>query len=458
MANKYEDLVSNITQLVGGKENVMNFAHCITRLRFDVKDKGLVDTKAIESKAGVTGTRWMNHQLQIIIGPEVATVYDEICKHDGYEKNAAVAENLDAPKGKKSLGWVMEQLSGCVFPIVTVLFANSFVTLLVTVLGMCGVSAETGTIKLLNSVASCGLYFIPVFVGYTAAKKFGGNVMLGMLIGAMMISPTYLGMVTDGTALDFVGIPVAMVNYSSNFLPTLLAVAVMVPIEKFFKKVLPGVIEGVFTPFLTLLIMIPLTFCVVGPVASTVGSWLANGMIWLYDNFGFLAGGIFVAVVPFFIMFGFHIPLVLNALALFAAQGYDTTVFVAGILCSLVQCGITLAVMLKTKNESLKSTAGGALVCAFAGGTTEPALFGVTLRSKFTLAAMVIAGFAGGCVAGLGHVAAYTITHSSIWSLVAFVPGGIPNLIWMIVACIVSFGTAFAITFFAFNEKEFANG
>ena len=460
MANKYDALVNSITELIGGKNNVSNFAHCITRLRFDIKDKGAVNTQAIESTPGVTGIRWMNNQLQIIIGPDVANVYDQICKKDGYEKAASVSENLDSGdagcsvKQKKGAAWLIEQISGCVYPLIIVLFATSFVSLLVTLLGLLGVDAASGTMQMLTLVASCGTYFMPVFVGYTAAKKFGGNVLLGMLMGAMLISPTFVEMVTAGESLTFLGIPVTMVNYSGGFLPTMLTVAVMVPVEKFFKKVLPDFVEGVLTPFLTLLVMVPLSFCLIAPSASIAGNYLCDGMIWLFDNLGFLAGGVLAATAPFFVMFGIHLPLVMYAMALYTTQGYDMTIFVSGILGAVVQCGILLAVIIRAKNKDLKSTAAGSLVCAFAGGITEPALYGITLRSKRTIAAMVIGGFAGGCITGLGHVAAYALCSSSIWYLVAFIPGGTANLLWMIAGCLVCLIVSFAVTFFTYNEKE----
>ncbi|MCD7806738.1 MAG: PTS transporter subunit EIIC [Lachnospiraceae bacterium] len=461
MSGKYEELVSNITRLVGGKENVAGFEHCVTRLRFDLKDKGLADSEAIGKIGGISGIRWLNNQLQVIVGPDVGEVYDAICERDGYRKAKAIEENLDQPAEekpkKKGFSWFLEEVSGAVFPAVTVIIATSFISLFVTILEMCGVSSESGTIQLLSLVADCGLYFLPVFVGASAARKFGGNTMLGMLLGAMMLSPTFTSMVSAGESLSIYGLPVTMVDYSSNFLPVLLAVAVMVPVEKFFKKIIPTAVKGILVPFLTMMVMIPLTFCLLGPIASIIGGYLSEGLIWLTETFGFVGIAIITAVCPLFIICGMHMTLVVYAVTLFVTQGYETTVFVAGIICTCVECGIMLAVMLRSKNTELKSTAGAALVCAFGSGTTEPALFGVTLRSKWSIAAMIIGGFAGGCVAGIGHAAAYTACYSAIWNLVAFIPGGVANVVWMVCACIVGFVVGFAFMFATFKEGDFAN-
>ncbi len=460
MDAKYNQLVDNLTDLVGGKDNVSYFGHCVTRLRLDIKDKSLVQEDKIKEIPGVSGIRWVNNQMQIIIGPAVDDVYDAIRQKDGYEATEQIQENLDEPpaEGEKkksgfSVSWLLEEISGAVFPVVTILIAASFVSLVVTILELFGLSEESNTVRVLSFVSNAGMYFLPIFVGYSAAKKFGGNVFIGMLLGAMMVEPNYVAAVEAEESLSIYGIPVTLVDYSSNFFPILLAVAVMVPVEKFFRRFIPDALKTVLVPFLTVMVMIPLTYCLIGPIASVIGGYLSSAMIWLYDTFGFLGIGIITAFSSFLVITGMHLTLVVYGITIFTTLGYEPTIFVAGIIATCVQCGICLAVMIKTKDTELKATSGAALVCAAASGTTEPALFGVTLGSTTTILATILGGFVGGCVAGLGGCAAYTLTYSAIWNIVSFVPGGVSNVVWMVIACIIGFAVSLVFTLMLFKDK-----
>lgn len=458
MAKKknYDELSGKLIELIGGKENVSYFTHCTTRLRFNLKDQGLAKTDAINQLSGVSGTSWASDQLQVIIGADVDLVYDAVCHAGGFNKNEKINENLDEPKQKKfSFNSVLEAISGAVLPIIPIIIATSFVNILATLLQKAGMSGDNGTIQMLTLVGATGMYFLPIFIGATAAKKFNTSMVLGMLIGAVMINPTYLTAVNEGTSLSLFGLPVAMVNYTSNFLPTLVAVAVMAPIEKYLRNHIPAAIKSIAVPFLTLLIMLPLTFCLIGPAASLLGTYFSKGVVWLYETFGFLGVGLLTAALPFLIISGMHMTLVVYAITLFTTLGYEPTVFVAGIIITACQAGICLMVSYKTRNAELKATSFAAFLTAVIGGTTEPALFGVTIRSKKTIYATIIGGFLGGCVAGLGHAAAYSTIYSSFWDLVAFIPGGTANLLWEIGGCLVAFISAMIFLYLTFKEEDF---
>ena len=253
MAKKnYDELATKVVDLVGGKENISYFTHCITRLRFNVKDKGLVKIDSIKKLKDVIGTQWLGEQLQVIIGTDVPIVYKMICAKHGLKPEAAIDENLDINNNSNKgniITRIIDPLSKSIIPVCDVIIPASFVMLIVNVLGptqLNVISAESDLYKLFTFVGNAGFYFLPIYMGFSSAKTFKASPYLGALIGGVMIHPTLIEMVTNGTAFTVYGIPMTLVNYSSTIIPIFMVVWIMSYIERFFKRYMPKIISPIF--------------------------------------------------------------------------------------------------------------------------------------------------------------------------------------------------------------------
>lgn len=452
--NKYDMLTDEIVNLVGGKENVSRFSHCITRLRFDVKDKGLVKAEQIEKIGGVVGVRWSGDQLQIIIGNNVGDVYDVICKKHGLAKAEVVKENLDEPKKKFSVASFIDMIAGCVIPLVPILMGAGMIKVFCLLAVQAGILDAAGsTYKVLDFVNNAAFYFLPVFVGATAAKKFGANIGMGMLIGAMLIHPTFIASVGEG--LTIFNIPIYNASYSSTIFPTILSVWVMSKIEKLISRYSPSFLRAILVPTLTLLVMIPLTFCLLAPIGSFVGIYLAEAVMFAYAHLGFLAYGLFGLIWPILVVFGMHTALTPYAVQAFATAGYEPT----SIMSFVSTCTLTatcVAVALRTRNKNMKSTAFSSAITAIVGGVTEPALYGVALRFRKPFVCALIGNFIGGCVVGLFHVQCYALGPANILAIAKFIDvnNGL-NFAGAMLGSIVAFAVTFIlIYFFAYRKAD----
>lgn len=454
---RYENLANSVIELVGGKDNVTFFTHCVTRLRFNVKDKSVVKKDEIADIEGVMGCQWSGDQLQIIIGQAVGDAYKLICDKTGLAQQDSIKEDLDGNKEKKkfSIGAVFDAIAGCITPLIPCLIGAGFIKIIALVVEMTGlVSAASPTYAVLSFVGDAGFYFLPVFVGATAAKKFGANMSLGMLIGAMFIHPNFVAAITEGTALNIVGIPIYSASYTSTIFPALLTVWVMAPIEKFFAKISPDAVRSMTEPLLTLLVMIPLALCVLGPIGSFLGTYISEAIIWLYNTTGFLGVAIFAGLCPLLVMTGMHssvMPYMLNSLA---TIGWEPIVLTGTIISNLDQAAASAAVAFKSKKTNVKSLASGCAITAFLGGVTEPAMYGVNLKYKTPLYASMIGSFVGACVAGIGKAVAYAITGSAgIFAFPIYIPGGVANVVWMAAGVVIGMIVTFVLTLFMYKDE-----
>ena len=288
--NKYEAIAPQILELVGGKDNIRSFAHCMTRLRFNVKDKGLVDADKIGKLPGCMGTQWAGDQLQVIIGQAVDKAYDAICAAGGLQKEAAVAEDLDSDKKKKfSLTTVCEAISGCIVPLIPLFMASGLIKVVLVMANLIGIlPADSSTYTVLGYAADAALYFMPILIGYTAAKKFGADPSLAMGLCALLVYPNLMTALGGETPVTIFGLPVYNATYTNMMFPSIMVVFVMSYVERFFKKYVPEILRVMLVPLGTFLVMLPLSLCLVAPA----GVFLGNGITWLvetiYNNIGFL--------------------------------------------------------------------------------------------------------------------------------------------------------------------------
>ena len=458
MATNYDEISKNIVDLVGGKDNISFFTHCVTRLRFNLKDEKKADKDAIDKLKGVLGSQWQNGQLQVIIGQAVGDVYKEICDKNGLQMEKAIDENVDEAVGAKGFKGIVDKvfdgISGSLTPFIPALIGCGMIKVILIFADMLGVDAASGTYQLLSFAGDAGFYFLPIIIGAFAAKKFGANQGLGMVIGGMLVYPSF----ANGSGFNFLGIPVYSNSYSSTIIPIILSCAVMAPIEKFFAKHSPEILRSVLEPLCTILVMIPLAYCLLGPVGSFLGQYLSAFVLWLYNTIGFVGVALFAAIMPFVIMTGMHgafVPYLLQMLT-DPNIGYEPIFFPALIISNINQGVAALAVALKTKSAEIKSTSLSTAVTAIVAGVTEPAMYAVNFKYKTPLYGAMIGSAIGGCAAGLFKCAIQAFAGaSSIIALPLFASASNPsNLTMMIVATIIGMVATFIATWILYREEK----
>ena len=481
MASKYDGLARIIIQNVGGKSNIISVAHCITRLRFKLKDESKANKEVLESTDGVIKVMQPGGQYQVVIGNQVNDVYDAVLEVGHLAAAGAVDEEGNAVEetsggGKKSpVSLLIDVISGTLQPTLGVMAATGIIKGLLALFDFLGlIPAASGTYQVWYAVADGFFYFMPIVLGYTAAKKFKVNEFIGMAIGIALCYPamvnstagTVLGTVFTGTAfemsyyLTFFGIPVIMPasGYTSSVVPIILAVAIAAPLEHWLKKVIPDVIKLFVVPFVTLIVMVPLTYLVIGPIASILCSILSLffNAIYSIPVVGGLIGGVLIgAFWQVLVIFGLHWSLVPLAMINYSLLGYDF--ILSPYFCvSFAQTFVVLAIVLKTKDEKLKKIAIPAFISGIFG-VTEPAIYGVTLPKKTPFIYSCIAGAIGGAFTGLMRTRSYSIGGLGLFGLPSFIDTtgvmGLTNMIYILIAILIASVAGFAMTYVLYKDE-----
>ena len=450
MAKKnYENLAKEIVRYIGGVENVNALIHCATRLRFKVKNTQNVDKKNLEQLEGVITVLDSGGQIQVVIGQHVADVYDAIFEVTDLKKENQ--DNTETSGEKKGLlNTFMDTISGIFAPVLGVMSGAGMLKALLILCTTFGwLKSDMGTYRILYAAADGVFTFIPVFLAYTAAKKFRANEFVAVGIAAALLYPDLTAAYSAGETLTFLKIPVVLVSYVSSVIPIVISVYALSKLEKGLKKIVPTVCKTFLIPLLSLAIMVPATYLAIGPVADFVGKALASGYTGLVGLNPVIAGGVLGLIWPAAVMFGVHwgfVPIVMNNIA---EYGRDTLFTITG-PNNMAQAGATLGVFLKTKDQSVKELAGPAALSAILAGITEPAIYGVTLRFKrpFFIGA-VFSGIAGAIVAAAG-AGAPTILGTSILTLPGYIGVGFTG--FLIACAIAYFGSAIVTYFFGYSD------
>ncbi|PJI09085.1 MULTISPECIES: PTS transporter subunit EIIC [Clostridium] len=459
-SEKFKKLAEEILNEVGEKENILNFTHCATRLRFNLKNESIPSDEKIKEIKGVLGVIRSGGQLQVIIGQDVSKVYDEVCKMIGFQDNSNIDE-ADKPKKKVTvksvLNGILDALSGSLVPAIPVITAAAFFKMLVAILGpsmLNVIGPKSDFYVLATFVGDAGFYFFPVIIGYTSAKKFKVSPVMGILLGAIMLHPTFVGLA--GKSFSVYGIPCSVQKYGSTILPIIMSVYVMSYVERFFNKWLPSALRSVFAPAFTIAVMLPISLCVLGPAGSFLGSYICNGIISLHGVVGFLGVAIIGATFEFLVMSGMHMILITFLFQIFATAGHENFIAVGMIAATYAVAGICLGAALRIKDPEQKSLSFGFLISLLLGGVTEPGIYGVGIRYKKPLLGLVAGGFAGGLYMGILNIGHYTLVPATnVVGLLAFTGNGTSNLVNGIIGCLISLIVAAAVTyFFGFDKND----
>ncbi|MDL0435895.1 MULTISPECIES: beta-glucoside-specific PTS transporter subunit IIABC [unclassified Niallia] len=457
---KYEQLAKDIIANVGGKENVSNVVHCITRLRFKLKDEGKANTEVLKNMDDVVTVMKSGGQYQVVIGNHVPDVYKAVVTVGGFQGQEQVDEE-EGPKGSLFSRFI-DMISSIFTPVLGVLAASGMIkgfNALFVALGW--LTNTSGTYQILNAAGDALFYFLPIFLGYTAIKKFGGTPFIGMAIGAALVYPTLSTLTTGdplytvfaGTMFEspiyvtFLGIPVILMSYSSSVIPIILSTFFAAKVEKWLRSFIPDVIKTFVVPLLTLLIVIPITFMVIGPIATWASSLIGAGSLFIYNLSPLIAGILLGGLWQVIVIFGLHWGLVPIAINNVATMGFDTilaTVFAA----SFAQIGAVLAILIKTKDKKLKSLSIPAFISGVFG-VTEPAIYGITLPLKKPFIISCIGAAAGGAVLGFANVKGYIIGGLGIFGIPTYIsPDGLGMDLWgALIAIVVAFVVAFILTY-----------
>lgn len=462
---KYEKLAKEILENVGGKENINSLTHCITRLRFRLKDESKANDEALKNNPGVVTVMKSAGQYQVVIGNHVPAVFEDVCAIAGINNDAPAAE-AEAPKGV--LDTLIDIISGCFQPILGPLCAAGIIkglnALLVFLLGA-GYSAS-GTYLVLNAIGDSIFYFLPIILGYTAAKKFNVNVVVGMIIGASLCYPTIQ---TDtlsaaGKAIGtlpmigayytkFLGIPFISGNYTSTVVPVICIVALAAQIQKIAKKYVPEMLQNFFVPFFVLIISLPIGLLVIGPVVGLLTQVLSNFFAALYKLSPVVTALVVGAFWQCLVIFGLHWALVPMAMVNLGNLGFDT--ILPGMTgTTFAATGIMIATYLKTKDPNKKALAIPATISAFCG-VTEPAIYGFLLPEKTPFVFSCIGGAVGGAIMGALNAKMYVMGGLGIFSVVSFISpeGEASGLVAALICGAVSMLVGFLLAFF-FSKKE----
>lgn len=466
---KYEKLAEEIIKNVGGKENVNSLTHCITRLRFKLKDESKANTEVLKKMDGIVTVMQSGGQYQVVIGNHVADVFRAINTVSSLE---TVSENETTEK-MNLFNKAIDIITGVFAPTLGVLSATGMIKgVLALLLAMNILSTNDGTYQILNAIGDSLFYFFPIFLGYTASKKFKLNHFIGMSIGAALVYPTLSGLTADptkvlytlfqGTLIEspifitFLGIPIILMNYSSSVIPIILSTYLAAKVEKVFNKIIPDVVKTILVPVCTLLFIVPLTFIVIGPVATWAGKLIGTFTLSIYNLSPIIAGLFMGALWQVFVIFGLHwgfIPILINNIMVFKADPIVALTFGT----TFAQIGVVLAILLKTKNKKLKVLAIPAFISGIFG-VTEPAIYGVTLPRKKPFILSCIASSIGGGILGFAGTKIYAMGGTGIFSIPSFIsPSGIDGGFYgALIAMVVSFALGFLLMFFSkVNNEEF---
>lgn len=466
---KYESLAKEIVKNIGGKENVSSLTHCITRLRFKLKDESKANDQVIKDMDGVVTVMKSGGQYQVVIGNHVPEVYADVMPLLGMEEGSADRAE-DAPSGNL-FNRAIDIISGIFQPILGIMAACGMVKGLNALFVALGWYPETcGGYLVLNAIGDGLFNFLPLFLGYTAAKKFNLKPMIGLVIGAIMCYPTIqnTALSNGGEALytlfsgtmfeskvytDFFGIPLIAMDYTGTVIPVIFVVYFASKCDKFFSKFIPDLVKFFFVPMLTLLISIPVGLLILGPVATFASKIIAEAVMTVRNFSPLLAGAIVGLTWQILVIFGLHwgfIPVYINNIQM---NGFDN-VMMPFFACTFATSAVVLAIFFKTKNKQLKEMALPNFISGIFG-VTEPAIYGILLPLKKPFIISCIIGGIGGGFYGALNFRKFSMGGMGIFELPAMIEpdGSMGNLIVALVGIAITMILAFIVTMILYKEE-----
>lgn len=437
MADKNRQIAEQILAAVGGKENIDSVTHCMTRLRFILKDQDIPEKNGVKHIKGVVGTNVAGGQYQVIIGNTVGSVYKELVALSGVSDSGPGAGEVQTKRNPVSA--VLEFISACMTPMFSAIIAGGMIKVLLVILGptLLGIlDTSSDTYVMMNALGDSVFYFLPVFVAFTASKKLNCNSYLSVMIAAMLIYPDLIALLGGEDATYLFGvIPVTHASYASSIIPPMLSTLLLKYVEKGADRITPEWSKNFLKPLLIIAVTAPITLTVLAPLGMIVGNGLQHAMDVVYGFAPWLAMALFAGLMPFIIMTGMHWAFGPTCIMALANPGYDLLLIPAMMCSNISQAGATFGVAAKVKDSDTRQMAIPAGVSAILAGVTEPAIYGITLPRKKPLLAACISGGIGGLICGFVKLKGYAFVTPCLTSVVQFIsPEGGSNFMF---ACII---------------------
>lgn len=447
----YGLLAKQIISLVGGKGNIVGIGHCATRLRLNLTDGNKAQLDKIEKLDGVLGVVVKAGQTQIVIGPNVVKVYDAVTELTG--------ETDGGTEQKKGVGsQILDTVVGIFAPIIPAVTGAGMLKAILSILVVCGLSKESQNYYIINFISDAVFYFLPVLLASSAAKKFRCNAYLAMVIAGVMIHPNFVALAAAGEAVHLFGMPVYLYKYASSTIPIILVVWFMSYVERFAEKYSPNVVKVILKPLIVLLVTSPVALIVIGPLGAYCGDALAAGINLLDKHMGFLVPTLTGAFAPLLVAVGMHISLVPISSIQLADHGSETAMGPGWLASNIAQGGAAMAVALKTKSRKMRQLALSSGVTALCG-ITEPVLYGVTLKLKRPLIAVMISGGIAGLYAGLSGLVRYSFGSPGIPTIAVFIGEDPKNIVKALITMAIAFAASFVLTWlFGFEDEADGEG
>lgn len=448
----YNQIAKDILTNVGGSGNVKGLTHCFTRLRFQLKDSKRANKETIEHLEGVISVVESGGQFQVVLGTKVNQVYDAIIPLISIDETTEISE-------EKVSVWnrILIAVSAMFTPMVPAIAASGllkgFLTIAKIMAAKQGVDITVNqTYTLIMAGTDALFYFMPVILAYTSAKVFKANEFIAMALGGTMCYPSVVALMTGKDVVSMFGVTITKASYASSVIPIIIGVFILSYVQKFLEKVIPEILKIILVPGLSLLVMLPATFMVFGPI----GIYIGNAITFVYTGMMNLSPAVCGAFIGgmwcVFVIFGAHralLPIGINDVAQF---GHQNLLAFAG-AANFSQGGAALGVMLKTKNKDLKTVAASAAISASVCGITEPAIYGCNLRLKRPMIYAIICGAIGGAIMGIGGVYGDSFANNGILTFATYAAFGMKPFVYYLAGVGVSFFGAMILTYlFGFDE------
>lgn len=445
----YKKISEDILENLGGKDNVKELSHCMTRLRFKLHDSSKTNSDKISSIEGVITVVQSMGQFQIVIGNKVTKVYDEMIK---LVPKSGVSNTNSENTEKQSVGnAILTVVAGIFTPTIPAIAGSGMIKGILSVLAMFYLNKYGINIKesqsyiILNALADAVFYFMPIILGYTAAKVFKTSEIISMIIGGTLCYPAFSALMTGDAAVTFLGLPVTKATYTSSVIPIIIAVWALSYVEKFLKKYIPEVIKIIMIPTCALIIMLPATILLFGPIGIYLGNIINFTYKYIYELSPMLCGAFIGGLWCVLVIFGAHRALLPIGISDVAATGRQNLLAFAG-AANFSQAGSALGVFFKTKNKELKTIAMSATITALFG-ITEPAIYGVNLRLKKPMVLAVICGAIGGGIMGFGGAYGNAFANQGILTIPVYAEVGIRGFLSYLIGCAIAFFGSAILTY-----------
>ncbi len=444
-----------ILEKVGGPANVSLLSHCSTRLRFNLVDDSLVDRAGLQQLPGVLGVV-VGPQTQVIVGNNVIEMYNEVGKLRG-GSGAAVPAPRQKLTAKRAGATIMDFVVSVFTPLIpAVAGAGVLKSLLIALVALGWASEASDTYQVLVSIPNAVLAFLPLLVAYTTARKLDLNRTVALGVVGVLVFPGLASLISQDGGITLFGQPVPNIAYASQVFPAILAVLALWPVERFFNRVTPAVLRVFVVPMMSFLVVVPVTLLCLGPLGYQMGTYLATGMLWMYETLGWVAIALMAAVLPFIIAVGMHKAFIPPTIATVTATGADPFYLVASLAHNLSEAGATLGVAVRTKSQRLRATSISSGISALFG-ITEPALYGVTLQNRRALFSVLCGSLAAGAYVGLTHVTAHALVGPGLASLTMYMnPTDPRNIVNAVIGFVIALAVSFVVSVITWRDSDSA--